>query len=269
MLLFLGIITFVVFVHEFGHYIVAKATGIPVKTFSIGFGPKLLGFNAFGTNWRISLIPLGGYVRLQGDDDYENKAQNPRSFWGCHPWRRIAIALAGPAINLALPLALFFGYYWGQRVEVEHETDRGVMVRVYEVDAAIAWKASKAMTADMYSAIGRAVNHIKKHGMKKEDLGGPVAIYDETQKAAKRSKEQNDWGFLIQWIAFFSINLGIMNLLPIPLLDGGHVTLSSYEWATGKNISLSARSKLHFVGLLFVCALMAFAIYSDVVRLWG
>jgi regulator of sigma E protease len=125
------------------------------------------------------------------------------------------------------------------------------------------------MTENMYGALGRAAAHIKNQGIKKEDLGGPVAIYQETQKAAERSEETKDWGFLIQWIAFFSINLGIMNLLPVPLLDGGHVMLSSYEVVTRKKISLAARSRLHFAGLMFVFALMAFAVYSDVVRLWG
>ena len=267
MLIFLGIITFVVFVHELGHYLMAKSLGIPVSVFSIGFGPKLLGFHALGTHWKICLIPLGGYVKMQGD--YENKAEDPNSFWGCHPWKRIAIAIAGPVVNLLLPLLLFFGYYWGQKVEVEHYYPRGTIIKVHVVDAKTAAKASYLMTENMYTALGRAVGHIKKQGIKKEDLGGPVAIYQETQKAAKRSEKTKDWGFLIQWIAFFSINLGIMNLLPVPLLDGGHVMLSSYEVVTRKRISLSVRGKLHFVGLLFVMSLMAFAIYSDVVRLWG
>ena len=107
MLLFLGIITFVVFVHELGHYLMAKSLGIPVNVFSVGFGPKLLGFHAFGTHWKLCIIPLGGYVKLQGDEDYENEAEDPNSFWGCHPWKRIAIAVAGPAVNLLLPLLLF------------------------------------------------------------------------------------------------------------------------------------------------------------------
>ena len=113
MLLFLGIITFVVFVHELGHYLMAKSLGIPVNVFSVGFGPKLFGFHALGTHWKFCIIPLGGYVKLQGDEDYENEAEDPNSFWGCHPWKRIAIAVAGPAVNLLLPLLLFFGYYWG------------------------------------------------------------------------------------------------------------------------------------------------------------
>ena len=269
MLLFLGIITFVVFVHELGHYLMAKSLGIPVNVFSVGFGPKLFGFHALGTHWKFCIIPLGGYVKLQGDEDYENEAEDPCSFWGCHPWKRIAIAVAGPAVNLLLPLLLFFGYYWGQTVEVQHHYPQGVMTKVHKVDAKTAAKASYMMTENMYSALGRAVGHIQKQGVKKEDLGGPVAIYQETQKAAKRSEKTEDWGFLIQWIAFFSINLGIMNLLPVPLLDGGHITLSSYEVVTRKKISLTARTRLHFAGLMFVAALMAFAVYSDVVRLWG
>jgi regulator of sigma E protease len=143
------------------------------------------------------------------------------------------------------------------------------MIRVHEVDAKVALQASYMMTKDMYSAIGRAVSHLKNTGVKKEDLGGPVAIYNETQRAVERSEKTKDWGFLIQWIAFFSINLGFMNLLPIPLLDGGHIMLSSYEWITRKRISMAVRGRLHFVGLLFVCALMAFAIYSDIARLAG
>jgi regulator of sigma E protease len=111
---FLGVL---IFVHELGHFIFAKAFGVKVLRFSLGFGPKLLGFQASSTEYCLSLVPLGGYVRLLGEDPNEPVAEidRHRTLFGKPLWQRYAIVIAGPIFNLLLPIFIYFFFFMGQR----------------------------------------------------------------------------------------------------------------------------------------------------------
>jgi regulator of sigma E protease len=100
-----------IFVHELGHFLVAKLLGVKVIRFSIGFGPRLLGFTLGETEYRVSALPLGGYVKMAGDDPTAElpPEDRGRGFLEQRPWRRLLIAAAGPAMNLLLPFVLFGG----------------------------------------------------------------------------------------------------------------------------------------------------------------
>jgi regulator of sigma E protease len=102
-----------IFVHELGHFVVAKLLGVKVVRFSIGFGPRVLGVRRGETEYRISVLPLGGYVKMAGDDPSEELAPEDRGrgFLEQAPWKRLVIALAGPVFNLAFPLVLFFAIF--------------------------------------------------------------------------------------------------------------------------------------------------------------
>ncbi len=108
-------------IHELGHFLVAKLTGVRVLTFSLGFGPRLFGFKVGDTDYRISALPLGGYVRMYGDESAPDVPENERhyAFLDKPWWVKVAIALAGPAANLLLPLAIFFGLHLGNESVVE------------------------------------------------------------------------------------------------------------------------------------------------------
>ena len=110
LLSFALVISVVVFFHELGHLIVGKALGVRAIRFSIGFGPRLFGFNAGETEYRVSLLPLGGYVKFAGDNPYEEVAPEDRGrgFLEQPPWKKGVIAFAGPAANFALAVALYF-----------------------------------------------------------------------------------------------------------------------------------------------------------------
>jgi len=110
LLSFALVISVVVFFHELGHLIVGKALGVRAIRFSIGFGPRLFGFNAGETEYRLSLLPLGGYVKFAGDNPYEEVAPEDRGrgFLEQPPWKKGVIAFAGPAANFALAVALYF-----------------------------------------------------------------------------------------------------------------------------------------------------------------
>lgn len=108
-----------IFVHELGHFLVAKALGVKVVRFSIGFGPRLFGFHRGETEYRISLLPLGGYVKMAGDDPSETMAPEDRGrgFLEQAPWKRLAIAVAGPGANLLFPALVYFGLAFAQNGE--------------------------------------------------------------------------------------------------------------------------------------------------------
>src|SRR5437763_4108871 len=113
LLSFALVISVVVFFHELGHLLVGKALGVRAIRFSLGFGPRLFGFNAGETEYRLSLLPLGGYVKFAGDNPYEEVAAEDRGrgFLEQPPWKKGLIAFAGPAANLLLAVALYFAVF--------------------------------------------------------------------------------------------------------------------------------------------------------------
>src|SRR3954453_17157319 len=98
-----------IFFHEAGHFLVAKAFKVRVLVFSFGFGKRLFGFQAGGTDYRISLIPLGGYVRMAGDNPEENQPANPDEFLSKPKWQRFLILVAGPFMNIVIAIAFMAG----------------------------------------------------------------------------------------------------------------------------------------------------------------
>src|SRR6476469_4928200 len=102
-----------VVIHEFGHFIVAKACGVKVLKFSVGFGPKLLGFTRGETEYRLSRLPLGGYVKMAGDIPGEElpPEDQKRGFLTQPPWKRALIVAAGPVFNLVFPILLYFAVF--------------------------------------------------------------------------------------------------------------------------------------------------------------
>src|SRR6478672_12645003 len=108
MLIVLGIM---VLVHEFGHFLVAKWCGVRVEVFSIGFPPRLFGFRRGDTDYRISLLPLGGYVKMAGENPMETPTGDPGEFMSHPRWQRFIIAIAGPAMNIILAFVVLSVLY--------------------------------------------------------------------------------------------------------------------------------------------------------------
>jgi regulator of sigma E protease len=110
-LAFIVVLGIMILVHEFGHYAVAKALGVRVEVFSIGFGKRLLGFRRGDTDYRISAIPLGGYVKMSGENPMDDRTGDPAEFLSHPRWHRFLIAIAGPAMNILLAIGLLTGVY--------------------------------------------------------------------------------------------------------------------------------------------------------------
>jgi regulator of sigma E protease len=111
------ILGFMILIHEFGHYAVAKLLGVRVEQFAIGFGKRLVGFRKGETDYRINAIPLGGYVKMSGENPMDRHTDDPREFLNHSRWHRFLIAIAGPAMNILLAIVLLTGVYM---VHYEH-----------------------------------------------------------------------------------------------------------------------------------------------------
>jgi len=340
-----------IFFHGLGHFLVAKHFGVKVLKFSLGFGYKLAGKTFGETEYLISTVPLGGYVKRLGEDSDETESRPPheaaRAFNTQHVLKRIAIVAAGPAFNLLLALFLFFGVYVISGVQVrsteigqvrqDSPADKaglrkgdvvvsieGATIRRWEeIKASVQRHAGKSLVMtvrrggalvsvtvtpeeaveknifgeEIRSALIGIVDSGKfdkvdlgpweatKESLRKtweviqltcltvvklfqrvipiKILGGPILIGQMTGQLAKES-----FLYLLPFMAVISINLGILNLLPVPILDGGLIVFLLIELAIGKPISLKKRDLAQKVGLFLLIFLMVVVFYNDISRLF-
>jgi regulator of sigma E protease len=422
-LIVLGII---IVIHELGHFLVAKLFKIKVETFSVGFGPRLLGFRYGDTDYRISAFPLGGYVKMSGENPGDGPTGAPNEFMSKPKWQRFLVAGAGPLMNVILAVALLTGLFMygtevpefsegeaiigvvlpgsaaeaagiqpGDRITSIHGKDRP---NWEEVEARILTSAAQAMPltlnrngqtietsitpvksgkyetgdAGMRPKIRVLIGRIEKGypaetaGLKVGDevvavngidlkaagkgmadimqeftektfpitvlrdgqmhdiqispviedgrrkigvLFAPptVMIKESFQQALARSVDKNieygtlvlrvlgklvtrqtsmkavdgpigimratsdfydaGMGPLLMLMAMISMNLGLMNLLPIPILDGGVMLLLIVEFVMGHDLSLAFKERVIQVSFVFLLTFMVFVLYNDVVKL--
>jgi regulator of sigma E protease len=353
---FIVVITVVVFVHEFGHYVVARLCGIRIDSFSIGFGRKLFGWtDKHGTVWQVACLPLGGYVKMFGDADPAStpdesvktmtEEEKKISFFHQSVGRRMAVVGAGPVSNYIfaiLVLAILFvfqgqpfspplvgalqengvaaraGLLAGDKVvsidgkdisrfedikriiglnsgspvlvvveregkaqaftltpEIFIQTDRfGGQHRMGKIGIVSdkldhkKWPPLKAlrqavieswnMSADTLKAVGQMI--VGTRGS--EEIGGPLRIAEMSGHIA----QDGVWS-LIWFMAIISINLGLINLFPVPLLDGGHLLFYSIEKLLGRPLNEKAQEVGLRVGFILVASLMVFATWNDLVSM--
>ena len=328
-----------VLVHEFGHFITAKMTGMRVDEFAIGFGPKLISTKRGETVYSIRAIPLGGFNDIAGMDPTNNEA-GERGYC-CKPvLSRMIVILAGSGMNFILPVLLFFGIFFfngistpstepviGTVIEDKPAALAGLrdgdrIIKVDGVDIA-AWsdfsnaiknvqpeqsinityerggtisetsvtpfydKMSKRMllgvqsmtviqSVGFFDSIQLAFKHtydiivMMLQGLveifsspSQADLAGPIGIAQMAGKVAES-------GFipLLNFAALLSLNLGIINLLQVPALDGGHFVTLALEAVRGKPLSPNAIIYAQRVGVALLILLMLFATKNDIVRVF-
>lgn len=358
---FLFVLTIVVFVHELGHFLVGRWCGVDVRTFSIGFGRELFGFNdRHGTRWRFAVIPLGGYVKFSGDADATSTGvdsseiqqmtaeQRARTFPAQSIGERAAIVAAGPIANFILAILIFAGTVYafgrpvlaprvdqvvagsaaeragllpgdlvlsinGREIRSFGDMQREISIRPNETLSVVVERAGSAVTipvtpnlVETSSALGkqrigvvgiqasrraedwsvqhfsflesvrigftetwfvvdRTYDYLAKlvSGRESTDqLSGPIRIAQVSGMVASAGGVLA----LINLAAILSVSIGLMNLLPVPMLDGGHLMFYAIEALRGRPLSERAQEIGFRLGLGLVLMLMLFVTWNDLVH---
>ena len=358
---FLILLGILVFVHELGHFWVARLLGVKVDEFSIGFGKELWGrTDRKGTHWKIAAVPLGGYCKFFGDEDAASAAESEKLkdlseeekkhvFQFLPPFKKILIAVAGPAANYLFAVLVFTSIFMalgkmdfppvvGSVIKGSAAEQGGIQAndRIltinghkinnfkdinYEVTLAVDGKTDVVLlrdgtekeislnlvpvemknsdgtttsqvmlgikslsimevdherlgffaalhdasveTADITMATLRGVGQMITGKRGGEDVGGIIRIAEMSGDITK----QNGILDFVVFMALLSINLGLINLFPIPMLDGGHIVINLIELVTRRELGVKFKEILFKTGFALIMALMIFATWNDVVRL--
>lgn len=216
------ILSLVIFLHEMGHFLAAKGLGVPAPIFSVGLGPVIWRRNWGGTEYRLSVLPLGGYVLFgRGENFNETRA-----------FERIIIYAAGPIANFLTALAIFGG-------------------DVY-------------LLAGQFWAVMGIVGQLFSGQVGVDQLAGPLGIMEAAGTAATLGVSR-----LLNFIAFLSINLGVLNLLPLPILDGGQIILAALEGVTRRRVHDNVRIAVALVCWGMILLLIAHVTLNDIARMRG
>jgi len=332
-------------VHEFGHFLFAKLSGVGVLTFSVGFGPKLWVKKKGETEYALSAFPLGGYVKMVGEDpdDQVSPSDIEKSFAHKPLFKRIAIVAAGPGFNLLLAvffLMIVFIFYgvpvlstqvggvepgspadragiqkgdritavnnqpvteWEELSRAIKESQGGplkLLIRRDSQEVNLTVEPMKREGRTIFGekkdewmigigshvsiekgnpglAIVKAVQQTYEYSkltlvalykmisgeVSPRNLGGPILI---AQMAGQQAQE--GLGSFLGFMAILSINLGVLNLLPIPVLDGGHLLFFLVEAVIGRPVAVRHREVAQQVGIFLLMLLMVYAFYNDIAR---
>ncbi|MDR1460076.1 MAG: RIP metalloprotease RseP [Campylobacteraceae bacterium] len=340
-------LSFLIFFHEFGHFIAARIFKVKVEVFSIGFGKKILTKKIGDTIYCLSLIPLGGYVQMKGQNDIDplEKSDDENSYNKKAPWKRIIILFAGPFANFVLAFFLYacignlgvrelapqIGDFSnnsiaqnaglqindtikeinGVNINIWDDVKKSIQSSAGEMDILVK-RSDKLIHVNLTAQIGdnknifgetvqekligvspsyvvftmyyRGFESIIYAGQKviqnsllifqtlkklvidriisPKELGGIIAIVDITSDAAKLGLVS-----FLMLTALISVNLGVLNLLPIPALDGGHIMFNIYELIFRRAPNEKVFYYMTVAGWLLLMLLVAFTIYNDIARI--
>ncbi|HQY72352.1 MAG TPA: RIP metalloprotease RseP [Aestuariivirga sp.] len=358
---FIAALTIIVFIHELGHFLVARWCGVAVEVFSIGFGREIFGWNdRHGTRWKVCWLPLGGYVKFEGDANPTSLPQaSPEAgtirtagnFHGKPVWKRAAVVAAGPIANFLLSIVIFASVFAfvgmpmneprvgtvqpgsaaekagitsgdliaaidGVKIEtfgdiVKSVSFRGgellnvtidrngtpivlnIVVGTVEEPDGFGGTSRRGLlgisppketvatplrrlsitdavsqgTSETWRIVSVTFKYLGKLVRGQENskqIGGPVSIAKMAGDAASSGVIR----FAI-FIAFLSTSVGLINLFPIPMLDGGHLVYYAIETVSGKPLGKQAQEWGFRVGLSLVAMLMAFGFWNDLTRVFA
>ncbi len=335
-----------IFFHELGHFTVARFFGMGVKAFSLGFGPKLFGFTSGKTDYKLSLIPLGGYVALAGEQGEEEEDFPEEELFSSRPaWQRMCVVAAGPIFNFLLAFIIYWFLAMAQGQGIMLPTVGGVIAdspaasagfqvedRIMSIDGkpidtwshmvttireggektlsikvdrngqvlnlqvtpkvntvknlfgeevtvpmvgisqggkveyipveGIGFTTALNHTWQMARVVVKGFVSIIERLIPVEHIGGPIMLAQMVH-----SSVQSGFFDLLGMVAIISINLAIINLLPIPVLDGGHILFFALEMVFRRPLNEKWKAISMRIGVLLLLMLMSLAIFNDVRRL--
>lgn len=330
----------IIFVHELGHFLVAKWNKIRVYEFSMGMGPRLFSFVKGETRYSLKLLPIGGSC-MMGEDDANDNSEG--SFNSKSVWARMAVVVAGAVFNFLLALifaAIVVGYtgydepkisgvidgfpaqeaglqagdkivsinddsihIWrevqahntfhpGEKMEIEYERDGKVykttiepmqdesgqyligITRVPQTTDANLFTAIEYGAYEVKFMINTTIESLKMlitGAVGMDQLSGPVGIVSAGNQMYEETEKYGFSASVIQMLSLgvlLSANLGVMNLLPLPALDGGRMIFLIIEAIRRKRIPPEKEGWVHGIGMLLLLALMAFVLFNDVIKLF-
>jgi len=251
------IFTFVVFVHEFGHFIVGKKLGAEPTVFSIGFGKSIWSKTISGVQWKIGMIPFGGYVRFAKDCNN----QDPKL--KVSHWKNIIISLAGPISNLILSYSMTVAFVLFSFYSTTHHVDKLEKILGNKVSTNYSESVPRviigsfAITNDLIIlGAEQLVKELKGSSASSflNNASGPVGITNEINKDFKTGGNANLFLFCYLFIAMVSASIGLTNLIPFGVLDGGRVLSSLLKMITRENKFVTP--VLNFFDLLSIISLV-------------
>lgn len=344
---FIFVLGVLIFIHELGHFLVAKWMGVRVERFSLGFPPNIFSRQWGETNYSIGIIPLGGFVKMAGDNPAEGITGAPDEFHSKSVSQRAAVIFAGPAMNYVLAIVILCGIYMfagrpivdedrivvgevsseapaekaglgegdiiigieGEPVSQFDSLRERINSRLNEpveitwvsgadtITKTITTTTTTIPTADgtmdtvgiigfsqkiqgyerygVFEAIGEGftMTHVMVAQTAKfvkmlvtgqvsaKMIGGPVFIAQQSGREARKGAAS-----LFLFMALLSVNLAIINVLPIPILDGGHLVFLGVEKIRGRRLSVKALARAQQVGMIVLLTLIVFVTYNDILR---
>lgn len=342
LILFIILLGSIVFIHEGGHFLFAKLTGIYVYEFALGMGPKLFGFKKGETEYTLRAIPIGGFCQLAGEDEEEDPdVPKDRTLQGKKPWQKFLVMFFGAGFNfISAILVLFFSalifgatstepilsnvtedspaYEAGIRKDDEileinshdiwtiddislylamADTSKENTFKVKKTDGTIetyeikpektkvdgeeryiygiemkgeelkgfgnAIKYTVVKTGSLFKQMAITLANLFTGGISLNQLSGPVGIYEVVGAQASGGIAS-----LLYLFSFLSINVGFINLLPLPAFDGGHILFIIIEKIKGSPVKPEIEAKFHAAGLFLLMLLMIYITFFDILRLF-
>ncbi len=337
MTILLGILIFglLIFVHELGHFLVARAFGVKVHAFSIGMGPAIWKKTRGNVEYSLRLLPIGGYVKLEGEDE---SSDDPNAFGKKSPLARMLVLFAGGFMNILVGFLIFLILFSsvgqvrvpvveavvpgtpaesvgilpgdeiveinGKNIHIQNDvslalmkngasplaitvlrgTDKitkqlqpqqnpetggyviGFYSQMHKMTPGLALKTAFHNTTFAVEVVYYSLGEMLTGGVKLSDVSGPVGIVGEMNNVARSEMPALN---MLNFMALIAVNLGVMNLLPIPALDGGRIFFILVELIRRKPIKPEHEGIVHFIGFALLLLFMILVTFSDITKLFA
>ena len=230
------VLGFLIFIHEGGHFLVAKLCKVKVNEFAIGFGPTIWKKQGKETKYALRLVPLGGFVSMEGEEEYSDKEG---SFSKASVWKRIAIVAAGATVNIIFAIIVFF-----------------ILASILQENIEYGFIS----TGKFISSIFESLRVLFTGNVGMNDMMGPVGLGSVVSSTTGIA----DFVYILSVI---SLSLGVTNLLPIPALDGGKILILIIEAIRKKPMKEELEMKIQMLGFAFLITLSLIVTYNDIARI--